>query len=238
MIRIKWIPVRIPWKKVLRLTIVVLALLSPAIAVSGAAAQSSCQQGKEADAWIRCANDTASPPKDRGTTFQHAIRLCPSDGDLYEDYSSLLLESRDVKADFDWIERGVSVDSNCPDLKLNLAVAMLASGKASDALKGLKQLQPAGANGFYLGMAYRALRDHSRARETFSTAIETGYPDPYVFCVLIEQDRALEDKETGMRDFATFNERFPDSPWLYVLLGDADFSRSEDSSAESEYRRL
>jgi len=149
----------------------------------------------------------------------------------------MLLESHDVGAALDWIERGLRVDPKGPKLKLNLAVAMLASGKASEALAELKQLPPAGANEFYLGMAYRALRDHKRAREAFSKAIETGYPDHYVFYVLIEQDRSLEDKEAGMRDFATFNERFPDSPWLHVLLGDAHLSRSEDSSAESEYQQ-
>lgn len=232
---IKALPVRIPGKQAIRLKMLVLALLTSAMA-GPAAAQSPCQQGKEAETWIRRANDTAGAPQDRSVAFQRAIQLCPTDGDLYERYSSMLLENHDVEAALDWIHRGLRVDSKGTKLKLNLAVAMLASGKASEALEELKQIPPVGANEFYLGMAYRTLRDHKRAREAFSKAIEAGYPDPYVFYVLIEQDRSLEDKEAGMLDFATFNARFPDSPWLHVLLGDAHLSRSEDSSAESEYQ--
>lgn len=186
---------------------------------------------------MRLANNTASPYKDRGAAFQSAIQLCPSDGDLYKEYSSMLLESHYVEAALVWIKRGLRVDPNSPKLKLNLAVALLASGKAREALEGLKRLKPSGANQFYLGMAYRGLGDHQRAREAFSKAIESGYPDPYVYYVLIEQDHALDDKDSGMRDFANFNERFPNSSWLHVLLGDAHLSRSEDSSAESEYQQ-
>jgi tetratricopeptide (TPR) repeat protein len=67
--------------------------------------------------------------------------------------------------------------------------------------------------------------------------METGYQDPYVFYALIEQDRAVGDKEAGLRDFVSFSQRFPDSPWLHVLLGDAHLPREEDSAAQSEYQQ-
>jgi tetratricopeptide (TPR) repeat protein len=99
------------------------------------------------------------------------------------------------------------------------------------------QLQPAGAAEFYRGMAYRALGNHQEARGAFSKAVATGYQGPYVFYELIEQDRAEGDKQAGLRDFVNFSQRFPDSPWLHVLLGDAHLLREENSAAQAEYQQ-
>ena len=54
--------------------------------------------------------------------------------------------------------------------------------------------------------------------------------------MLIEQDHALGDREAGLGDFQAFNERFPDSPWLHLLLGDAYSAKNDDPQAEDEYR--
>jgi len=220
------------------LRFVILALtLALVMAASGGAGQHQCQQDKALESWIKQAGDPAFQLEDRSAAFQQAIQLCPTDVHLYEAYSSLLLKNHDVKTALEWIDRGLGIDANNQELKLNSGVALLASGRPREALAQFHQLQPAGADEFYLGMAYRTLGDHQKARAAFSKAMETGYQDPYVFYALIEQDRAVGDKEAGLRDFVSFSQRFPDSPWLHVLLGDAHLPREEDSAAQSEYQQ-
>jgi tetratricopeptide (TPR) repeat protein len=87
-------------------------------------------------------------------------------------------------------------------------------------------------------MAYRALREHKEAQQALLQAFALGFNDPYLLYVLIDQDQALGEKEAGLRDFRTFYERFPDSPWLHMLYGDAYMSKNDDSNAETEYEQV
>lgn len=62
-----------------------------------------------------------------------------------------------------------------------------------------------------------------------------GYRDAYVLYSLIEEDRAVGDKPSGMRHFQTFLDQFPESPWLHVLYGNAQFAKDRDAEAGKEY---
>ena len=55
-------------------------------------------------------------------------------------------------------------------------------------------------------MAYRALHNSRAAQQAFAKALAMGYPDSYIFYVLIEQDRELRDQEAGLKDFQTLQE--------------------------------
>ena len=118
---------------------------------------------------------------------------------------------------------------------MDKAVALIAAGHAESAIPILDTLSATAHSQFYLGMAKRALGDHLGAHQALSKAAELGYQDPYIFYVLIEQDRDLHDKPAGLRDFQTLAQRWPNSPWLHVVLGDAYMSRYDDKNAGSEY---
>jgi tetratricopeptide (TPR) repeat protein len=115
-------------------------------------------------------------------------------------------------------------------------VLYLSVGKPQEAVRALTGLQSTARVEFYRGLAYRALRDDRAAQQSFSRAFEMGYEEPYVLYALIEQEHVLGDQEAGLRDFAVFSERFPDSPWLHLLLGNAYASRHDVTNAETEYR--
>ncbi|HKV40398.1 MAG TPA: hypothetical protein VJX67_14390, partial [Blastocatellia bacterium] len=70
-------------------------------------------------------------------------------------------------------------------LKLDEAVSLLSEGHPEGSLAILKTLPDSAQGQFYLGMAYRALRDHKLAQQAFSKAVSLRYQDPYVFYVLI-----------------------------------------------------
>jgi tetratricopeptide (TPR) repeat protein len=64
-----------------------------------------------------------------------------------------------------------------------------------------------------------------------------GYEDPYVLYSLIEEEHLLGDQEAGLQHFTVFSERFPESPWLHVLLGNAYASRHDVTNAKTEYQQ-
>ena len=76
-----------------------------------------------------------------------------------------------------------------------------------------------------------------RARDSLWEAWELGHHDPFLLYTVIEQDRALGDKEKGLEHFKLFWNRFPESPWLHMLLADAHFSAGEDAAAQVEYKK-
>ncbi|MGH9446667.1 MAG: tetratricopeptide repeat protein, partial [Terriglobia bacterium] len=144
---------------------------------------------------------------------------------------------QDYRAALHRIHQGLAVAPRNSGLTLDLGVALLSTGQPEAALQTLQTLPGAAKGEFYLGMAYRALREHEAARQAFSKSFAMGNSDPYVLYELIEQDRALHDEKQGLRDFQTFYERFPHSAWLHLLLGNAHISRDDSTDAEVEYRQ-
>ena len=198
--------------------------------------QPSCAEQRPARDWLKQAQDAKGPYEQRKAAYEHALGLCPRARALYEGFSAFLLEHNDIPAGLNWARRGLQIAPDDPALSLDLGVGLLAAGHPEEVFPVLAKLPPTAANQFYLGMAYRALRDARAAQQAFAKAAAMGYPDPYVFYVLIEQDRALRDKEAGLRDFQTLETHYPDTPWLHMLLGDAYAIKSADSQAEAEYR--
>ncbi len=185
--------------------------------------------------WVQQAEDQSRLYQDRRASYEKAIRGCPREPKLYAGISALLLEHRDSAAALAWIKRGLDVAPRDPSLMMYQGVALLSAGEPEAALDVLKDAPPSPRTLFYLGMAYRALRDPKHSAEALRKAFESGYRDPYVLYVLIEQDREFGDKAAGLADFRTFSQEFPDSPWLHMLYGNAYLARSENSRAADEY---
>ena len=209
---------------------VVLSLLSALLLFHATAgngeAQGTCENRPAVKRFIQQGNDPAGPYKRRRSAFEQAIRLCPEDPQLYNSLSVLLLKHGAAAAALDCIGRGLR----------NQAVGLLSAGHANESLAILKQLPADAKTEFYIGMAHRRLGAHEAARQALMRAFESGYPDPYVLYVVIEQDRSLGDKKAGLEHFQIFDHRYPNSPFLHLLLGDAHLAQNQDSEAEREYR--
>ena len=217
----------------------ILALLAFAFLWHPAAIRATvpCGNGPDFQEILRQGNDPDLAPLSRERAYERAIQLCPGRSDLYHSLSALLRQQRDFNGSERWSERGLRVAPEDPELKLDHAIALELTGRVADSVSALTRLPESATVEFYLGVAYDALQNHKAARQAFSRAVDLGYEDSYVFYALIEQDHALHDKEAGIKDFETFDQRFPDSPWLHMLLGDAYMTRYEDASAESEYQK-
>jgi tetratricopeptide (TPR) repeat protein len=175
------------------------------------------------------------PYAQRRSAYEQAIKLCGDQPSLYHAITFLELQNHDFSDALSWVRIGLRHLPENPQLQLDEAVTLISGGHAAESLPILSHLPASGERQFYLGLAQRALGDHRAARQAFSKAFDLGFRDPYVLYVLIEQDRDLHDKEAGLRDFQTLDERFPNSAWVHVVLGDAHMSRYEDSEAQSEY---
>jgi tetratricopeptide (TPR) repeat protein len=174
---------------------------------------------------------------DRLKSYTSAIRSCPNDGELYAGIAGLMLQRQDGAGALEWARRGLEVSPSDTNLKIDFGVAQLVLGRPEEALATLTTIPPSARNWFYLGMTYRALRDPQHAREAFPKALAAGYDDPYLLYVLIEQDREAGEKQAGLDDFRTFYGKYPNSPWLHMLYGDAHSVRNQNSQAEAEYKQ-
>ncbi|MBZ5514500.1 MAG: tetratricopeptide repeat protein [Acidobacteriia bacterium] len=215
--------------------LVVLALLKPLAA--RAAQQATCHDQPAVRMLIQRGNDLNNPYEERRAALEQAITLCPVDPSLYDVLSVLLLKHHEFDPALHWIHRGLRTAPTSTELRFDLSVALLAVGRAEEALKALKQLPKGPKTEFYTGMTYRTLGDHKAARQALAKAFELGYEDPYVLYALIEQDRALGDEEDGLKDFQMLDQRFPGSPYLHLVLGDAYVAKHKTNEAEREYRQ-
>jgi tetratricopeptide (TPR) repeat protein len=200
-------------------------------------AQCSSAENSSVQKLIQEGSDPHRPYDERKRDFEKALRSCQQSTLAYRDLSALLLQHQDLVGALLWLQRGMKAVPNDPDLTGDLAAALLSVGRPEEAVRALAGLQSTARVEFYRGLAYRALRHDRAAQQSFSRAFEMGYEDPYVLYALIEQEHLLGDQEAGLRHFTTFSERFPDSPWLHVLLGNAYASRHDVTNAETEYRQ-
>jgi len=216
----------------------VFVIVAPAIEESRAGDQSSCTEQTVVQQFLRQAENTKESYEERRKAYESAARVCPQEVSIYSALSALMLEHQDADAALTWARRGLQIAPEDANLAIYEGVALVLVGRPDQALAILKKAPPTGKNEFYLGLAYRALRAHKEAQQALLKAFTLGYNDPYVLYVLIEQDRLLREKEAGMRDFQTFSERFPGSPWLHMLYGDAYMSQNDDRNAEAEYEQV
>lgn len=184
---------------------------------------------------IRSAPETASQGRIRQIELE--IRKRPSEIRLHRELVNLLVEARRFEAGIKAAEAGLLAAPGDEELTLSLSAALIPLGRSSEAIALLSGLQPSGKNRFVLGLAYRSLRQHEQARSALLEAWSLGHRDPYLLYTVIEQDRALGDKQSGLDHFRLFWMEFPNSPWLHILLGDAHAAAGEDASAESEYSK-
>jgi len=203
---------------------------------SSAMPQMSCQDRADVKKLIQQANDPALSRQRQEGALQGALKWCPDDPQIYSALSVLLIKDGAFDAALSWIDRGLRLAPQNPGLRFGQGVALLSSGHAAEALEVLKQLNPDAKTEFYIGMAHRRLGAHEAARQALMQAFESGYQDPYLLYVVIEQDRALGKKKDGLEHFQVLDQRFPNSPYLHLLLGDAYLDQNQHAEAEREYR--
>lgn len=196
-----------------------------------------CAQQKQFDTLLAKGSNAKVSVADRQTALEGAVKLCPKDPAAYESLTALSLQQQDFQQALTWDHRGLKVAPRNFNLILALGTVLLSGGRPQDALAVFKNLPPNAQTEFYLGMTYRALRNHKAAREALSKSYAMGYHDPYVLYVLIEQDHDLRDTKAGLKDFRTLYQRFPRSPWLHLLLGNAYEAQHNITDAEAEYKK-
>ena len=217
---------------------VVLCLAGAYFAVrpnSASASQAACTQNSKWASLVQKGNNTQLPVEVRARAYEDAAKLCPSSPVIDNNIAILLLQQQQYANALVWIRRGLGISAHDPDLSLDLGVVYLSAGKPEQALPVLKSIAATPRGEFYLGMAYRALRDHQAARQAFAKSFSLGNNDPYDLYALIEQDKALHDEKQGLKDFQAFEQRFPRSAWLHLLLGNAYNAQDDSTRAEGEY---
>jgi tetratricopeptide (TPR) repeat protein len=183
----------------------------------------------------RLAVPPSLPVAERRLAYEQLIQKCPNEAQLYVEYASLLIAGRSYPSALDWITKGLVISPKDTTLRLKQAVVLYALGDPEGSLKVLLQLPPSAESLFYSGLDQRALGDHEAAQKSLSAAWDMGFQDPYTLYALIGEEHALGNKSSGMRHFQLFVDRFPESPWLHVLLGNAYQQKDQNDEARQEY---
>ena len=172
---------------------------------------------------------------ERRAAYERSISVCPDDPRLYVEFASLLIANRNFSVALQWIDKGLGLAPHDAALNLRKGEALVALGKAKEALAALAKAPVTGESQFFRGTAFQVLDDHRAAQECFLDSWKRGNEDPYVLFSLMREDRALGDKAAGLEHFQLMMKRFPDSVWLHVLVGDAYFKTAKDAEARQEY---
>lgn len=212
--------------------------VAPAYEQAGVHGGGNCRDQTAVQQFLRQAGDVKQSYAERRKAYENAAQVCSQEPSIYVALSALLLEHQDGEAALAWTRRGLQLAPEDPNLAVYEGIALVLAGHPDQALPILKKAPPTGKNEFYLGLAYRAVGAHKDAQQALMKAFTSGFEDPYVLYVLIEQDRVLREKEAGLRDYQTFCERFPDSPWLHMLYANAYMSQNDDRNAEAEYEQV
>jgi tetratricopeptide (TPR) repeat protein len=183
----------------------------------------------------RRTTDPQLPFSERRAAFQQSIAACPQDAALYTAYASFLIGNHDFNDALPTIERALKIAPQSIILHLRQGEALIALGDARSGLAALDKVGTDKESQFFRGLGYQLLGDHPRARDYFLDAWKRGNDDPYVLYCLIREEKDLDDKSAGLEHFRLLIIRFPDSPWVHVLLGDAHFQKGEDARAREEY---
>ena len=121
------------------------------------------------------------------------------------------------------------------DPALPQAIKLYEKKLPRQSLDALSKCKPSGEVSFYIGLNYRALGDHAKARENLIAALEASYSNPYLLYALIEAEHALGDKQGGLAHFKLMLERYPGDEWTHMLLGNAYYASQQDEKARGEY---
>jgi tetratricopeptide (TPR) repeat protein len=213
---------------------VILLILAFSQSTPSSAGASRCAEQPRFGALIREEGHSRLGYVGRKAASGRGVQLDRSEPDTYHFLSVLLLQHGNLEKGIQWTRRGPSVVPGDPQLRLDHGVSLLSEGHQQESLAILKGPSKSAQGQFYLDMAKKEDRDPATPSLTIGKRLARHGCSHPAHDKLIEQDRALHDQAGGLKDIQILQQRFPRSPWLYMLLGDACLSRSDDSGAKAE----
>jgi tetratricopeptide (TPR) repeat protein len=126
-----------------------------------------------------------------------------------------------------------------PQDELNQALHLIQSGKRRAALAVLQRAvaQPDHAEEarFLLGATHFELRDYSAALQSLA-GMETSLHAERVLYMQEESSRLTGQAEQARRAFHELNTRFPNGPWIHMLMAAAYETQAQPEKAIAEYQ--
>jgi tetratricopeptide (TPR) repeat protein len=202
---------------------------------SAAQGSPQCSKRSEVQTQIRIASNPASSYQQRIASYKSAISTCTEDPSLYSSLAELLLAHYQFEEALRWIQEGLKVRPNDTALTLDRAGAYLLLEQPANVLSALSGVPRSAKGEFYLGLAYRNLKNHRAAQDALGEAWNLGYHDPFLLYALAEQDRILHDAQRFSEDLERLRVHFPSSPWLYMAVGDNLKELQKLTEAKTEY---
>lgn len=179
--------------------------------------------------------DCASLPSHE-SAYQESFQACPGNVLLDEAYSSLLIRQGHFARALEVASAGTRFAPSNSTLLLNQGIALYSLRRIKESLDVLASLDSPEAY-FYTGLNYRRLIRHTEARSYLLKAWNAGLRDPFLLYSLIEEDHATGEKKAGIEHFQWMLQKYPESAWTHMVLGNAAFALEKDQEARLEYAK-
>ena len=179
--------------------------------------------------------DCASLPSHE-SAYQESFQACPGNVLLDEAYSSLLIRQGHFARALEVASAGTRFAPSNSTLLLNQGIALYSLRRIKESLDVLASLDSPEAY-FYTGLNYRRLIRHTEARSYLLKAWNAGLRDPFLLYSLIEEDHATGEKKAGIEHFQWMLQKYPESAWTHMVLGNAAFALEKDQEARAEYAK-
>ena len=194
-----------------------------------------CLEQAQVRAQLRSAADPGSPYRERIEGYKNVISACPQAPSPYSGIAELLLTHYQFEEALRWIQQGLTILPGDPALNLDRAGAYLLMGQPNQVISSLQGLPPTAKGEFYLGLAYRNLKDRQNAQNALRQSSNLGYHDPFLLYALAEQDRFLKDNKDFTEDLESLRKEFPSSAWFHMAAADNLKAQQKIEEAKAEY---
>lgn len=126
-----------------------------------------------------------------------------------------------------------------PRIQFNIGLVCIRQGKPSEAIQPFKiasgDASLAEESRYLLGAAYFETGDFASVAPQLA-GLETSAHGEHVLFLLEESYRLTRHAPEARRAFHELNTRFPNSPWIHYLLGNAYENQAEHEKAIAEYQ--
>jgi len=162
--------------------------------------------------------------------------LLASDARTLNDQGTRALEANDLPAALDRFRSASKLEPSNSEVRFNIGLTLLRMGRAKEAVASLQGVsKPTDEARYLLGMAHFQLAEYEKAAEEIKDLRDFPRMD-HVLYMREECNRLLGRTQEARENFRELNRRFPDSPWMHFLLGNAYENQANPEQARAEYK--
>jgi tetratricopeptide (TPR) repeat protein len=175
---------------------------------------------------------------------EHEYRLglkISSSPEAYNNLGAIYFKKQHLPEAIGAFKRAHRLEPDNSEFSFNLGLALYQAGESLAAIPyltaGARSQDHVSDAHYLLGACYFELEKWQPSIDELELARKQGFESPEGLFLLVYAYRHVGKPEKSLSAAAEFLQRFPDSPLVHVMLGDADISTSQRPEAEEEFKK-